>query len=133
VNNANTRLVRELYDAFKRGETATIIGALAPEIDWQVHGNPKDYPTIGCWEGPDGVQQFFRVVAATEDMIEFSPQGFYASESEVFVLGRYAWKVRKTGKSLAAQWCHMLTIDNGKVSQFREFTDTASFADGYRA
>ena len=133
MSDANVRLVRGLYDAFKRGEIATIISALTPEIDWHVLGNPNDYPTIGRWTGPDGVQEFFRLVAETEEMIEFLPQDFCAVEDKVFVLGRYAWKVRKTGTPLASQWCHVLTINDGKVSRFREFTDTASFAASYRA
>ena len=41
--------------------------------------------------------------------------------------------VRKMGKAAKAEWCHVFTFRNGKVSQFREFTDTASFADAYRA
>jgi len=133
MSSANVRLVQSLYDAFKRGEIATIISALTPDVDWQVHGNPKHYPTIGRWTGRDGAQEFFRLVAETEDMVEFSPREFCAVEDKVFVLGHYAWKVRKTGKPLVAEWCHVLTVNNGNVSQFREFTDTASFADGYRA
>jgi ketosteroid isomerase-like protein len=133
MSSANVRLVQGLYDAFKHGEIATIIDALTPDVDWQVHGNPEHYPTVGRWTGQDGAQEFFRLVAETEEMVEFSPRDFYAVDDQVFTLGRYAWKVRKTGKPLAAEWCHVLTITNGKVSRFREFTDTASFADSYRA
>jgi uncharacterized protein len=48
------------------------------------------------------------------------------------VLGHYAWTVRKTGKATSADWCHVFTVKDGKVSEFREFTDTASFAEAYR-
>jgi uncharacterized protein len=132
MTDANVRLVRSLYDAFQRGDIATIIGALTDDIDWRVHGNEKHFPTIGRWQGRVGVKEFFRLVTETEDMIEFSPQEFCAADNSVFVLGRYRWKVRKTGKPLMAHWCHVFTITSGKLSRFREFTDTAAFAESYR-
>jgi uncharacterized protein len=48
------------------------------------------------------------------------------------VLGHYKWTVRKTGKAVAADFVHIFTIKNGKVSGFQEFTDTATFAEAYR-
>jgi uncharacterized protein len=132
MSDANVKLVRSLYDAFQRGEIATIIKAMTPDIDWQVHGKANGVPTIGRWNGPQGAQEFFRLVAENQDVTEFSPQDFYAAGNKVFALGRYAWIVRKTGKTVGGEWCHAFTIENRKVSQFREFTDTASFAEAYR-
>src|SRR5262245_41930187 len=83
VASANVKLVKSLYDAFGRGEIATIIAALAPDVDWQVHGNSGDYPTIGRWSGQDGAREFFRLVAETEELIEFSSKEFCASEDKV--------------------------------------------------
>ncbi len=40
--------------------------------------------------------------------------------------------MRKTAKPVGAEWCHVFTFKNGKVAAFREFTDTASFAEAYR-
>jgi ketosteroid isomerase-like protein len=48
------------------------------------------------------------------------------------VLGHYAWKIRKTGRSVASDWAHIFTVRNGKVVRFREFNDTAQFAEAYR-
>jgi uncharacterized protein len=48
------------------------------------------------------------------------------------VLGHYAWKIRKTGRAVASDWVHVFTLHNGKVTKFREFNDTAQFAEAYR-
>jgi ketosteroid isomerase-like protein len=132
MSDANVKLVQDCYEAFKRGDIATIIAALSPDIDWQVHGKAKSVPTIGRWKGQNGVQEFFRTVADHQEVSEFAPKEFHAAGDNVFVLGRYGWKVRKSGKALSAEWCHVFTFRNGKVSQFREFTDTAAFAEAYR-
>jgi ketosteroid isomerase-like protein len=133
MSDANVKLVRSLYDAFTRGDIATITNAMTPDVDWQVHGKASGVPTIGRWKGPKGAEEFFRLVAENQDATEFSPQDVCASGDKVFALGRYGWTVRRTGKHAGAEWCHVFTIKDGKVSQFREFTDTASFADAYRS
>jgi ketosteroid isomerase-like protein len=132
MSGANVKLVQSLYDAFKRGDIATLIAGLTQNVDWQVHGRPKDFPTIGRWRGQAGAQEFFRLVGDSLEVAEFLPQDFFAAGDKVFVLGRYGWKVRKSGKPVAAEWCHVFTVKDGKVSAFREFTDTAQFAEAYR-
>jgi uncharacterized protein len=132
MSDANVKLVRDCYDAFKRGDIPFIVNALSADADWQVHGNPKDFPTLGRWRGPAGGQEFFRLVNENLEPVDFSPREFAAADDKVFVLGRYDWKVRKTGKPAGAEWCHVFTIRNGKVTRFREFTDTATFAAAYR-
>ena len=51
---------------------------------------------------------------------------------KVFVLGRYAMKVKKTGKAMTSDWVHIFTIADGKVKTFREFLDTARPPEAYR-
>jgi uncharacterized protein len=40
--------------------------------------------------------------------------------------------VKKTGRRIASDWCHVFTVRDGKVAAFREFTDTAQAAAAYR-
>jgi ketosteroid isomerase-like protein len=132
MSNANVLLVKGLYAAFKRGDIATIANALTEDANWQVHGRQKDFPTIGRWTGPKGAQEFFARVGEHLETTEFAPQEFHPAGHKVFVLGHYGWTVRKTGKAISADWCHVFTVKDGKVSEFHEFTDTASFAEAYR-
>jgi ketosteroid isomerase-like protein len=74
------------------------------------------------------VEEFFRLVAENEEFSEFSPREFYAADDKVFVLGHYSLKVKKSGASVSAEWVHVFTLRNGKVTRFREHTDTAQFA-----
>jgi uncharacterized protein len=78
------------------------------------------------------VQAFFADVAQHLDFSEFSPKEFYPVGDKVFVLGSYAMTVKKTGLPHASDWCHIFTISDGKVTAFREFTDTAQVAAAYR-
>lgn len=132
MSNGNIALVQSLYAAFGRGDIATIVAAMASDVSWEVVGRSSDYPVMGKRKGPQGVQEFFRQVGELQQANEFAPGAFYASGDHVFVAGHYAWTIKKTGRKTSADWMHMFTIKGGKVTAFREFTDTAQFAEANR-
>jgi ketosteroid isomerase-like protein len=133
MSAANVTLVQGLYAAFGRGDIAAIVAAMAPDVAWEVVGRKSDYPTVGLHKGAQGVQEFFRLVGELQQAHEFSPGEFSISGDKVFVTGHYAWTVKKTGRKVSADWIHIFTVKGGKVTAFREFTDTAQFAEANRA
>ena len=132
MSSANIAFVQSLYAAFSRGDIAGVISGLAADVDWNVNGRRKDYPLLGDWKGAAEVQKFFQGISEHQEVREFSPREFFSADDRVCVLGHYAWTIRKTGRAAASDWVHVLTIRNGKVVKFREFTDTAQFAEAYR-
>ncbi len=132
MSNPNVTLVQSLYAAFGRGDIATIIAGLAPDVHWHVNGRSTDFPAIGVWRGAAEVQKFFQIVGENEEFSEFTPQEFYAVDDKVFALGRYAGTIRKTGRKIASDWLHVFTVKGGKVTGFKEFNDTAQFAEAFR-
>ncbi len=132
MSTANVTIVQGLYAAFGRGDIATIIAGLAPDVDWAVNGPRKDYPLFGTWKGQGEVRKFFDLLAETEDFSEFSPKDFHAVGDLVFVLGHYAGVVKKTGRTFVSDWVHVFTVRGGKVAKFREYTDSAQFVAANR-
>jgi len=133
MSEANISTVQSLYAAFGRGDIDTIVGNCLPDVSWASGGRSEDYPPFGSRKGTDAVRDFFRTVAEVQDFNEFSPREFYADRDRVFVLGRYEMTVKKSRQKVASEWVHVFTFRGGKVSEFREFTDTAAFAAAYRA
>ena len=78
------------------------------------------------------VEKLLGDVGSSLTFSEFTPKDFYAVGDKVFVLGRYAMTVKKTGKAMTSDWAHIFTISDGKVKMFREFLDTARAAEAYR-
>jgi len=129
----NVALVKSLYAAFGKGDIASIVAAMAPDVDWRVIGRASDVPTFGARKGPAGVKEFFDLVASSYTISEFAPEEFYPVGDKVFVIGHYTMTIKKTGKSTASDWLHIFTIMGGKVTAFREFLDTASAAEAFRS
>jgi hypothetical protein len=132
MSNANVALAQSLYAAFGRDDIATIVGAMASDVTLEVVGRAKDYTLLGVRKGQDGVREFFRLIGELQEVVAFAPRDFHVSGDMVFVLGSEGWKLRKTGKPVDTEWVHVFTIKGGNVTAFREFTDTAQFAEAYR-
>jgi uncharacterized protein len=132
MSQADVALIQSLYAAFGRGDIASIIAAVAPDIEWRLNGSRSDHPLLGTWKGPQGVQAFFDELARIQDFSEFSPREFLSSGDRVFVLGHYASTIRKNGRKAASDWVHIFTVRNGKLAAFLEFTDTAEFARAWK-
>jgi ketosteroid isomerase-like protein len=132
MSNANITLVQNLYGAFGQGDIATIINGLTTDVDWHSGGRASDYPGFGPRKGHAAVQEFFKIIGENNDFHSFSPREFHAADDKVFVLGDYEMTLKKTGKKMASDWCHVFTVKGGKITKFREFLDTAQAAEAFR-
>ncbi len=128
--DANSRLVRQAYQCVKAGDMAALLGLLAEDVEWQVPQMEK-VPFAGTWHGREQVEQFFSTVARAQDAVEFEPEGFIAQDDKVVVLGRFSWRVKSTGRLSVSAWAHVWTINNGRVTQLREYVDTAAVMSAY--
>ena len=125
---AGADLLRGLYEAFGRGDIATVLGAMDPAISWhQAEGNPYKVDG-GAWIGPNAIVENLFVKLGTEwDGFTVTPARFSESGDQVIVEGRYTGTYKATGKSIDAQFCHIWNVKDGKVTAFQQYTDTAQF------
>jgi ketosteroid isomerase-like protein len=129
---SNISFVRSLYGAFSRGDISAIVDAVTPDAAWEVVGRVNDYPLFGTRKGPAAVRDFFKQVGENQEAVSFTPREFHAADDTVVVLGHYTWMLRRTGRPVDAEWAHVFTVKDGKIAAFREFTDTAQFAQSWR-
>lgn len=123
----NEQIVRSLYDAFARGDGAAMMGALDPNVHWMEAENiafADRNPYIGPQAVAEGV--FGRIAQAWTEF-RVSPQEFITEDDTVVVLGRYAGKFTATGRPLDAQFVHVWTLSNGKITKFQQYADTLQF------
>jgi uncharacterized protein len=130
--NGNVQIVRDCYHAFQRGDSESMFAIFAPDIEWESVGRREDFPTLGPRRGIAQVREFFRLVAENLEFHAFTPSELHGVGNIVFVMGRYDMTIRRTGRRAASDFLHVFWVRNGKVTRFREFTDTARFAEAWR-
>jgi len=126
----NVRLVKNLYDAFGRGDIPSVLGAFSPDIKWyQAESNPY-MPSGKAWVGPDAVlNNLFMRLGAEWDGFSVHPKSFYGASDTIIVEGRYTGTYKATGKSMDAQVCHIWDVKDGKLTRFQQYVDTAKLKE----
>ena len=129
---ANTQAVKDAYAAFQRGDINAIVAMLDDQIEWEgVKGSEGVAPHAGVRRGRAAVADFFSIVGSTLDFHEFMPKEFVAQGDQVVAIGSYKATVKATRRSVAADWVMVFTFRAGKISRFREFSDSAAVNRAY--
>ena len=126
----NVELVQMLYRAFLDRRIDTILEHCSDTITWDCVGNPAWVPLAGTRSGKDAVRRFFEDVARGYTFEEFSPDSLHDAGDYVFCLGHSRSRAAATGQVIDDRFLHVFRIENGKVTAFTEFMDTAAVAVG---
>jgi ketosteroid isomerase-like protein len=125
----NLQVVRDGYAAFGRGDIQGLLALFAEDIEWISPG--EGLPLAGTYRGRAAVAGFFQKLSETVQFTAFEPREFVADGDRVLVVGWNSAIVRATNRKLEAHWVMAFTVRNGKVTNFREYTDTLGFARAY--
>ena len=127
-----TDTVRRFYDALTRGELATVVALLDPQVRWT---EAQSFPYYsGTWEGPEAVVKNLLIPLARDwEGFTASAQEFIASGDRVVSLGVYTGTFRKTGRAIRVGFAHVWTVHVGKLARFDMYTDTAKVLEAVKA
>jgi len=130
----NVKLLKNLYDAFGRGDIPAVLGAMSANIKWYQAENNPYMPSGEAWVGPDAVlKNLFMRIGAEWDGFTVHPRSFHDAGNSVIVEGRYSGTYKATGKSMDAQVCHVWDAKDGKLTRFQQYVDTAQLWDVMKA
>ena len=125
--NANT--VRGMYEAFGRGDIASVIAALDPQVEWWEAENFV-YADRNPYVGPQAILEGIFMRLATEwEGFAVTPAEWLDAGDHVVVLGTYTGKYKGTGREVRAQFAHVWGLRGGRVVRFQQYTDTKQFAE----
>jgi len=128
---ANTQIVKDAYAAFGRGDIQAILNSLDDNIVWHgVYGASAKVPTSGERRGKAAVATFFKQVGETVKFSRFDTKEFIATGDKVVALGHYT-ATTNVGGSFDSDFAMVFTLQNGKVTRFQEFMDSAQLNAAY--
>ena len=135
VQTSNLATVGAIYAAFGSGDIPTILGHLASDVAWESwpdnSAQAAGVPWMAQGRGPDAAAAFFSIAggATVHDLKVLSLMdggSQIAAEVEIDITFAGA-------KRYADQEIHLWTFnDEGKVSRFRHYTDTAKHIAAFK-
>lgn len=86
---------------------------------------PEGANYLTDYRGRDALRDYFAGLERDWQMIEFAAEHFVAQGDRVVMLGRCAWRYKKTGKVVWTHKADSWRFENGKAVEFFEYYDTA--------
>jgi len=125
VTDDETRvLVRDLYAAYARGDSARVADMIDDEIDWIIYGPVQVFSFTGARRGKAAVLETLAGVAAEYALDRYQPEIIVVDGERAAVMSNVAFVQRATGRTLSFRNASFLRFRNGRVVEFREFSDT---------
>ena len=120
---SNLLTVKEIYEAFGKGDVPTILSRLADDVDWELWADNSvqkaDVPYLRNKKGVAGVIEFFQEVAKL-GITEFKVLSVMEGANQI------AAEIEIVTANYSDEEIHLWTFNNdGKVSRFRHYVDTA--------
>jgi ketosteroid isomerase-like protein len=127
----NVEFVKGMYAAFARGDVPAVLDGFADDIEWH---EAAGMPYGGVYRGGEAVlQNVFGPITTDVDGFAVTPEEFVGSGDTVAAIVRYTGTGKVTGKTVDVPAVHVWDIHDGKLTRFRQFIDTAKFAEGVPA
>ena len=133
-STANLTTVKEIYDAFGRGDIPAILGKIAPGCRWESWENNRaqreGVPTLQPRTGPEGVAQFF---AAVGELVisDFRVLDILPGDRQVAVEVMIEYTTPAGGR-LRDEEVHLWALDDSqRVTRLRHYVDTAKHIAAY--
>ena len=127
----NVAIVREVYEAVKRGDLDAAVANVAADADIELMG-PSDIPYAGTYRGPSGMKKFLESLMSSAEDFEISHDMIHGSDGHVSVFGHERGKSKKTGREFETRVVDIFELRDGKISKFFCAYDTDLVAKAFR-
>jgi hypothetical protein len=124
MSDDNVKTIQAIYEAFGRGDVATILDGLADDVDWASESASTEIPWWGVRIGKKAAADFFTQLAAYSEVLEFTPLVMIGDGDDVLTVVRYRANATKTGRSVDMEIHHHFHFRGGKISRYRGSEDT---------
>ena len=128
-NDANPAVhtVESFYTALADGDLPTALARLGESVVWhEAPGMPYEGPAP--YRGAQDVaKHVLGPITADVGQLTLTNREVIALGTTVACLGIYHGTARRSGRQLTLPYLHVWTVTDGRITEFRQFTDTAAY------
>lgn len=133
----HTQTIQQMYEAFGRGDIATILASLSQDVLWGTNVDnsipaAKHVPCFAPGSGHEFVAGFFKRFGESYEVYRFDVCAIMQAGNEAVARIALDMSVRSTGRRVRGEALHHYTFnDAGKVARLWVFEDTLAFATAW--
>lgn len=123
---SNEELIKKFYMAFKNKDMKIINQVCDESIEWNTL---KGMPHGGKYVGLKAIfEDYFPNMLSNFEEFHAIPDQYLESKDHVTVIGRYQG-ISKIGKKFDVPFSHVYLVQENKIKQFRQYTDTKTIQE----
>jgi hypothetical protein len=123
---SNEELIKKFYVAFKNKDMKIINQVCDESIEWNTL---KGMPHGGKYVGLKAIfEDYFPNMLSNFEEFHAIPDEYLESKDHVTVIGRYQG-ISKIGKKFDVPFSHVYLVQENKIKQFRQYTDTKTIQE----
>ena len=116
--------VRDVYSAYARGDVARVALLIHEDIDWIIYGPVAVFPFACVRRGRAAVLAAMGEIAESYQLESHKIDQTLIDGDRAAVLADVGFKQRATGRSLRFRVANFLRFDDGRLIEFREFSNS---------
>ena len=128
----NTKLAARMYETFMAGDVEGFLNLFSDDAGWQ-SPEIENVPLNGKFSGRENLAGFISGIDEYEEFLKMEPTEFIAQGDRIVVLGNFTARSKKTNKQYATDFAHIVTVKDGKITNFYEFFDNAAAGRAHSA
>ena len=119
--------IQAIYAALADGDLLTALGRLGDSVIWhEAPGMPYEGPAP--YRGAQDVaEHVLGPITADIDQLTLTNREVIGLGATVACLGAYTGTARRSGRRLDLPYLHVWTVADGRITEFRQYTDTAAY------
>jgi ketosteroid isomerase-like protein len=125
MNQSNLAVIQNVYAAFNRGDILAVLANVESNAEWVNYG-PSSVPYCGTFKGR--ITDFFQAIGQSTTGGNVAIDRYMEGINNVITEGRWTATVKDTGSRIEARIAHVFTLQDGKISSWRGYSDTAAVA-----
>lgn len=130
MNEDQTRaIVRELYDAYARGDMERITAAIHDDIDWVMYAPVGVFPFAGPRRGRAAVLKVLAAIGELYRMESYKLEILVVEGDRAAVMSDISFIQLATNRTMRFRVSNFLRYRNGQLIEFREFSNTFDVAE----
>jgi uncharacterized protein len=126
MSNNHVQIVKDFFAAMGGGDIKGLLSLSAEDIEWIIPG--EGWSLAGTHRGHAGLADLLQKASETLETSYPKPFEFVAQGDRVLVIGFAKGKIIATNKTFEDDWVFAITVQNGKLTNIREYIDTQALA-----
>lgn len=116
--------VLELHKAYREGNGERVAALIHDDIDWIIHGPERLFAFEGPRRGKAQVLDVLKAIADQFELKRYEHELLIVEGDRAAVLSQTSFVQRSTGRTLSLRLVNFIRVQDGKIIEFREFSDT---------